>query len=180
AKKGKSSIGKSLDKDIEFIKVLREELGPKAEILVDAGNGVEWDVETAINGANQMLGLGVGWLEEPLYPTHDTEYRQLKAATRMPIASGEREFTVTGYRRLMESNSVDIIGVDPARAEGVTSFVKIDAMAGQFHKTINAHAWSTAITTAASLHLSLASDHSRLFEYMPFEVVVLVYLVTDP
>jgi L-alanine-DL-glutamate epimerase-like enolase superfamily enzyme len=134
AKKGKSSIGKNLDKDIEFIKVLRGELGPKAEILVDAGNGVEWDVETAINGANQMLGLGVGWLEEPLYPTHDSEYRQLKAATKLPIASGEREFTVAGYRRLMESSSIDIIGVDPARAEGVTSFAKIDALAGQFHK----------------------------------------------
>ena len=180
AKKGKSSIGKSLDKDIEFIKVLRGELDPKAEILVDAGNGVEWDVETAINGANQMLDLGVGWLEEPLYPTHDAEYRQLKAATKMPIASGEREFTVAGYHRLMESGSIDIIGVDPARAEGVTSFAKIDALAGQFHKTINAHAWSTAITTAASLHLSLASENTRLFEFKPFEVVVQQDLVTEP
>jgi L-alanine-DL-glutamate epimerase-like enolase superfamily enzyme len=180
AKKGESSIGKDLNKDIEFIKALREALGPKAEILVDAGNGVEWDVETAINGANQMLRLGVGWLEEPLYPTHDAEYRQLKAATKMPIASGEREFTVAGYRRLMESNSVDIIGVDPARAEGITSFARIDALAGQFHKTMNAHAWSTAITTAASLHLSLASENTRLFEFKPFEVVVQQDLVTEP
>jgi L-alanine-DL-glutamate epimerase-like enolase superfamily enzyme len=169
-----------LDKDIQFIKALRAALGPKAEILVDAGNGVEWDVETAINGANQMLGLGVSWLEEPLYPTHDAEYRRLKAATKMPIASGEREFTVTGYRRLMESSLVDIIGVDPARAEGVTSFAKIDALAGQFHKTINAHAWSTAITTAAALHLSLASENTRLFEFKPFEVVVQQDLVTEP
>jgi L-alanine-DL-glutamate epimerase-like enolase superfamily enzyme len=180
AKKGKSSIGKNLAKDILFIKTLRAALGPEAEILVDAGNGVEWDVETAINGANQMLGLGVSWLEEPLYPTHDTEYRRLKAATKMPIASGEREFTVTGYRRLMEGGLVDIIGVDPARAEGVTSFAKIDALAGQFDKTINAHAWSTAITTAAALHLSLASENTRLFEFKPFEVVVQQDLVTEP
>jgi L-alanine-DL-glutamate epimerase-like enolase superfamily enzyme len=180
AKKGKSSIGRNLDKDIEFIQALRAALGPKAEILVDAGNGVQWDVETAINAANQMLELGVGWLEEPLYPTHDAEYRQLKAATRMPIASGEREFTVAGYRRLMESGSVDIIGVDPARAEGVTGFAKVDALAGQFHKTMNAHAWSTAITTAASLHLSLASENTRLFEFKPFEVVGQQDLVAEP
>jgi len=180
AKKGKSSIGRNLGKDIEFIHALRAALGPKAEILVDAGNGVQWDVETAINAANQMLELGVGWLEEPLYPTHDAEYRQLKAATRMPIASGEREFTLAGYRRLMESGSVDIIGVDPARAEGVTGFAKVDALAGQFHKTMNAHAWSTAITTAASLHLSLASENTRLFEFKPFEVVVQQDLVAEP
>jgi L-alanine-DL-glutamate epimerase-like enolase superfamily enzyme len=98
----------------------------------------------------------------------------------MPIASGEREFTVAGYRRLMENNSVDIIGVDPARAEGITSFAKIDALAGQFQKTINAHAWSTAITTAAALHASLASENTRLFEFKPFEVVVQQDLVTEP
>ena len=46
-------------------------------------------IQETSNSANQMLGLGVGWLEEPLYPTHDAEYRQLKAATKMPIASGE-------------------------------------------------------------------------------------------
>ena len=180
AKKGKSSIGRNLDKDIEFIQALRAALGPKAEILVDAGNGVQWDIETAINAANQMLELGVGWLEEPLYPTHDAEYRQLKAATGMPIAGGEREFTVAGYRRLMESGSVDIIGIDPARAEGVTGFAKVDALASQFHKTMNAHAWSTAITTAASLHLSLASENTRLFEFKPFEVVVQQDLVAEP
>jgi L-alanine-DL-glutamate epimerase-like enolase superfamily enzyme len=180
AKKGKSNVGKNLNNDLEFIQALRAALGPKVEILIDAGNGVQWDVATAINAANRMLELGVGWLEEPLYPTHDAEYRQLKAATKMPIASGEREFTAAGYRRLMENGGVDIVGVDPARAEGVTGFAKINALAGQFHKTVNAHAWSTAITTAASLHLSLASENTRLFEFKPFEVIVQQDLVTEP
>ena len=180
AKKGKSEIGKDLDKDIEFIRALRAALGEEAEILVDAGNGVQWDIVAAIKAANEMAALGVGWLEEPLYPTFDAAYRELKAATKMPIASGEREFTVAGYRRLMEGGSVDIIGVDPARAEGVTGFAKIDALANRFQKTMNAHAWSTGITSAASLHLSLASENTRLFEFKPFAVVVQQDLVTEP
>ncbi len=46
-------------------------------------------------------------------------------------------------------------------------------------KAINAHAWSTAITTAASLHLSLASPNAEMFEYKPFGVVVQDDLVAE-
>lgn len=45
---------------------------------------------------------------------------------------------------------------------------------------MNAHAWSTGITSAASLHLSLASENTRLFEFKPFAVVVQQDLVTEP
>ena len=61
---------------------------------------------------------------------------------------------------------------DPARVEGITGFRTVDALASQYGKVVNAHAWSTAITTAASLHLSLASPNTEIFEYKPFPVVV--------
>ncbi len=44
---------------------------------------------------------------------------------------------------------------------------------------MNAHAWSTAITTAASLHLSLASPNTEIFEFKPFDVVVQNDLVAE-
>lgn len=98
----------------------------------------------------------------------------------MPIGTGEREFTVTGYHRLIETGTVDVLGVDPSRAEGVTGFSKIDKLCGAAGITINAHAWSTAILSAASLHLSLASPNARLFEFKPIPVVVQTDLVDQP
>jgi len=73
-----------------------------------------------------------------------------------------------------------VLGIDPARAEGITGFRQIDQHAGHAGLTVNAHAWSTAITTAASLHLSLASPNSRLFELKPFPVAVQQELVATP
>jgi L-alanine-DL-glutamate epimerase-like enolase superfamily enzyme len=179
AKKGLSNIGGNPDVDVGFVDALRRALGPKAEILIDIGNGVRWDLETAIDVANRMFELGVGWVEEPLYPTDDAGYQRLKASTKGRIASGEREFTAAGYRRQMEFvGAVDVYGVDPARVEGVTGFRLVDALASKHSKVINAHAWSTAITTAASLHLSLASPNAELFELKPFPVVVQDELVT--
>ena len=172
AKKGESNIGGDPDTDVSFIRALRSALGDEAEILVDIGNGVRWDADTAISVANRMAEYRIGWYEEPLYPTDDAGYRKLKAGTSVRIASGEREFTEAGYRRQMEIGAVDVYGVDPARVEGITGFRRADALASKFGKVVNAHAWSTAITTAASLHLSLVSPNTEIFEYKPFGVVV--------
>lgn len=179
AKKGESNIGGDPDTDVSFIRALRAALGDEAEILVDIGNGVRWDVDTAISVANRMGEYRIGWYEEPLYPTDDAGYKKLAASTSVRIASGEREFTEAGYRRQMEMGAVEVYGVDPARVEGVTGFSRVDALCSQFGKTINAHAWSTAITTAASLHLSLASPNAEIFEYKPFPVVVQDELVAE-
>lgn len=173
AKKGDSNIGGDPDVDVHFVKELRLALGDDAEILIDIGNGVRWDVATSIDVANRMGEYRIGWYEEPLYFTDDAGYRELAANTNVRIASGEREFTETGYRRQMEYvQAVEVYGIDPARVEGITGFRRVDALATQYGKTINAHAWSTAITTAASLHLSLASPNSEIFEYKPFGVTV--------
>ena len=179
AKKGESNIGGDPDTDVSFIRTLRMALGDKAEILVDIGNGVRWDADTAISVANRMAEYRIGWYEEPLYPTDDSGYKKLKAKTSVRIASGEREFTEAGYRRQMEMGAVDVYGIDPARVEGITGFRKIDSLASRYGKVVNAHAWSTAITTAASLHLSLASPNTEIFEYKPFPVVVQDDLVEE-
>jgi L-alanine-DL-glutamate epimerase-like enolase superfamily enzyme len=180
AKKGESNIGGDPDTDVSFVRSLRKALGDDADILIDIGNGVRWDAQTAISVGNRLHDLGVDWYEEPLHPSDDAGYRALRANTSLRIASGEREFTEAGYRRQMEFIGViDVYGVDPARVEGITGFSRIDVLASQYGKVINAHAWSTAITTAASLHLSFASPNTEIFEFKPFSVVVQDELVTE-
>jgi L-alanine-DL-glutamate epimerase-like enolase superfamily enzyme len=180
AKKGESNIGGNPDVDVSFIRALRSALGDEAGILVDIGNGVRWDTDTAISVANRMFDLGIGWYEEPLYATDDAGYMKLRSHTKVRLASGEREFCEYGYRRQMEFvQAIDVYGVDPARVEGITGFRRVDALATKYGKTVNAHAWSTAITTAASLHLSLASPNTEVFEFKPFPVVVQDELVAE-
>ncbi|PZU83937.1 MAG: mandelate racemase/muconate lactonizing enzyme family protein [Shinella sp.] len=179
-KKGLSDIGRNPDNDVLFVKLLREAVGAEFPILMDAGNGVVWDRETAIRTVGRMAEYDIGWIEEPFYPTLIDDYRALKKAVDVPIATGEREFTVSGYRRLVETGTVDVLGVDPARSEGVTGFRKVDEICSQAGIVMNAHAWSTAVLSAASLHLSLASPNTRLFELKPFPVSVQDDLVDRP
>lgn len=179
-KRGLSQIGDNPDEIVAFVADLRRELGPDFDIVVDIGNGIKWDRETGIATARRLMDYDIGWYEEPFYPTRIEDYRALRAAVPIRIGSGEREFTVTGYGRLIDTGTVDVLGVDPSRAEGVTGFHMIDALCGAAGVQLNAHAWSTAILSAASLHLSLASPNTRLFEFKPFPVIVQRDLVDAP
>lgn len=180
AKRGLSNIGRDPDNDVRFVAALRDAVGAEFEIIVDAGNGVKWDVATAISTVSRMAQYDIGWIEEPFYPTFVDDYRDLRAAVDVPVGGGEREWTVSGYKRLIETRTVDVVSVDPARAEGVTGFHMVDKLCEANGVIINAHAWSTAILSAASLHLSLASRTARLFELKPFPVVVQNELVREP
>ncbi|MDE0113944.1 MAG: mandelate racemase/muconate lactonizing enzyme family protein [Albidovulum sp.] len=180
AKRGLSNIGRDPANDIVFIRDLRKSVGDDFEILVDAGQGVSWDLCTAINTVKAMAEFGIGWIEEPFYPTRLNAHRALKQAVDVPIAMGEREFTVTDYQRLIDSEACDVLGVDPGRTEGISGWQRIDRFASSAGLTMNAHAWSTAVTTAASLHLSVASPNAKLLELKPFPVSVQTELVSEP
>ena len=96
------------------------------------------------------------------------------------IAAGEREWGLAGYRRWIESGAVDVFGIDPARVEGVTGFRAIAEQVHAAGKIVNAHAWSTAVLTAASLHLSLASPAAIIFELKPIPGPMQFDLVETP
>lgn len=58
-------------------------------------------------------------------------------------------------------------------------FRKVDALCTRYWNKIEAYAWSTGITTAASLHCSLASPNPNIFECKPFPAVVQGVIVTE-
>ena len=179
-KRGASRAGRDPDYDVALVGALRAALGPEPDIMVDAGNGVRWDLETAIRTTRRMEEFAIKWMEEPLHPSDVAGHQELKARTTTLIAAGEREWGLPGYRRWIESGAVDVFGVDPARVEGVTGFRRIAAEIEAAKKIVNAHAWSTAVLTAASLHLSLASPAAILFELKPIPGPMQFDLVDAP
>jgi len=75
---------------------------------------------------------------------------------------------------------VDVVGVDPGRAEGITGFKKVTDRIEYYRRQANAHAWSSAIATAASLAISFSSPACKLFELKPLRNPMQHDLVTEP
>lgn len=179
-KKGDARLGYEHDRDVEFVRRLRDAIGPNAELMVDLGVAVYWDPSTAIRRVKAFEEYGLTWIEEPLGPWDPDGYARLRSNVDTLLAWGEREWDVRGIDDVLATGCVDVLGVDPGRVHGLTGFRKIAARIETAGRQVNAHAWSSAITTAASLAGSFASPAARRFEIKPITNPMQNDLVVTP
>jgi L-alanine-DL-glutamate epimerase-like enolase superfamily enzyme len=177
------SVAFGLDerRDLAIAHAMRDAIGPDVEMILDVVALAGWDASHAIHMARRLHAEArLYWLEDPL-PEHDLEgYRQLRGAVAVRICTGEKGWHAAHYRSLIESGAVDVIMVDPGKAEGVTGTWDVIGMAAAAGRDWNAHSWSSALNTAASLHLASAAPNSLLVELKPLPSPMQHELVTRP
>src|SRR5437588_11812399 len=87
--------------------------------MLDA-NGA-YDVGTAVRVGRQLEELNVAWLEEPV-PADDLDgYAHLRRSVRVPLAAGETEFGLFGFRDLIARGCVGVLQPEVARIGGGTA-----------------------------------------------------------
>lgn len=166
-KYGDANLGFDHDRDIKFVRQVKQAMGPGKDLMIDCGVNNFWDIPTAISRAKAFEELGVAWLEEPMGHDDPEGYAALRAATGIRIAYGERESKPRGIKRIVDTGTVDVIGLDPGRIEGITGFRKAAEVCALSRRQANAHNFSTAIVGAASQALSFASSACYLLELQP-------------
>ncbi len=179
-KRGEARLGYEAERDITFVRLLREAIGPKGDIMIDRGQSLQWDLGHAIRLTNAFEEHDLRWIEEPLEPQDIEGFRKLRTHVKTLVATGEREWNVAAYERLIATGIVDVVGCDPGRAEGITGFLQLIQRVETASIWYNAHAWSSAIITAASLALSAISDRCLVFEMKPIENPMQDELVVSP
>ena len=180
-KKGLANLGVEEARDLAFVRAVREAIGPIAGFIVDIGAKIRWTVPYAVRMARAFYECQLTWLEDPFPPTNYKGYAALRQAVpEMLLATGERLWNLEDYHRLLEANVCDIILIDPGRTEGITGMHKITQLAAKYNVAMDAHTWSSAINTAASIHLSLCAMRPTIFELKPTPNPMQHELVTNP
>lgn len=163
-KLGWGPLGRDADHDVRLAAAAKEAAGP-AEIMIDAGLGYGSDAKTAIRVARALEELGIYWLEEPFEPDEYEAYAELADTVDMPIAAGEQDTTVWGFRELIERAHVDVLQPDVTRCGGITELLRI-AELGRIHGLATVpHAWKSGIIKAASLHVNAVLPDALFQEY---------------
>lgn len=166
-KAGDAHLGFDEARDLEFVDKVMAAMGPGKDLMVDLGVKNFWDVPTAIRRARAFEERGVAWLEESLGHDDPEGYAALRAGSGIRIAYGEREWNANGVKRIVDTGTVDVVGLDPGRVEGITGFRKAAEICATARRQANAHNFSTAIVGAASQALSFASTACYLLELQP-------------
>jgi L-alanine-DL-glutamate epimerase-like enolase superfamily enzyme len=166
-KRGEARLGFDHDRDVEFVRALRAALGPEPKIMVDLGVRNRWTVAEAVRRVRAFEEHGLHWIEEPLGADDPEGYAALRAKTATLIAYGEREWTVRGVQKILATGTVDVVGIDPGRTEGVTGFSRSCRLVEAAGRQANAHAWAGPIAFAAALAVSYAHPCCHQFEVQP-------------
>jgi L-alanine-DL-glutamate epimerase-like enolase superfamily enzyme len=141
--------------DVESVVVAREVAGDAVDIMLDTN--CPWSVEDAIRIGRQLERFDLRWLEEPVWPPEDyAGLARVRAALRIPIACGENDATVFGFRELMAHGAADVVQPSVTKVGGLLEMKKIAVLAAAANVTLVPHAFYYGPGLAASLHLAAA------------------------
>ena len=97
-KRGNARLGYEHDRDVAYVRAMREGIGADKMLMIDNGIAIKWDVTDAVRRVQAMEEYDLTWIEEPLGAWDPEGYANLRAKTTTRIAYGEREWTLERLR----------------------------------------------------------------------------------
>jgi L-alanine-DL-glutamate epimerase-like enolase superfamily enzyme len=137
-------------KNVDLVRRLREAVGDETDLMFDAFMG--WDLPFALAWAKEVEPLHPRWIEEPFPPDRMESFVALRAATSIPVASGEHFYGRWEVERYLVARALHVVQADPEWCGGVSELVKICALASahDVHVVPHGHALRAALHVVAS------------------------------
>jgi D-arabinonate dehydratase len=125
----KMKVGrKSLEEEVERVRVAREAIGPDRTLLMDA-NGKWKNKQEAVRACRKFSEYDPYFIEEPVMPDSLDLYREVNEALDYAVAGGELEFSRYGFADLLREDAVEVVQPDVTVVGGVTEWMRVANMA---------------------------------------------------
>lgn len=174
----KAHIGcRSPEEDLNRVGLLREVLGDEVGLMIDLNCG--YSALEARRALHLWEPYNLFWLEEPVAPNQAEIMADLRSHSRIPIAAGENEFRVEGFKELFEKKAVDIAMPDIGRAGGLQEVRNICTLAQSYGTSVSPHNFSSGVLLAATIHLMASTPGTMLLEFDTSENSVLLDLFVN-
>jgi L-alanine-DL-glutamate epimerase-like enolase superfamily enzyme len=121
----------------KMIPLIRETFGDKMALYADA-NGF-YSVDEAIRVGRLLEEYGYGFFEEPIPFDWYEETKEVADGLRIPIAGGEQEYGLHGFRWLIANDGLQIVQPDNYYFGGMIRSMKVARMAQAFGKPCTPH-----------------------------------------
>ena len=123
----KVKLGTSAEEDLGRIARIREAVGSDLPLRIDANQG--WDFPTAVRVLSRLQSAGIEYCEQPLARWDLDNFRRLRERVSIPIMADESVFDHHDAFRLAASGCCDYLNIKLAKAGGIHTALKIDAVA---------------------------------------------------
>ena len=156
----------SVEVDRDHLAAAREAIGPEADLLVDAGQVWNEDVEAAAARIQALELVGATWLEEPFHAHAYAAHADLASRTStLQLAGGEGAHNVHMARNLIDYGHVGFIQIDTGRIGGIGPAKRVADYAVSAGVTYVNHTFTSHLALSASLQPFAGLANHRICEY---------------
>jgi len=151
-----------IDEAVARVASVREQVGNDFSIAVDFHGRVHKPMAKML--IQELEPYHLMFVEEPVLPTHNEALLELKRASSIPIATGERMYSRWDFKSILAEGSVDIIQPDLSHAGGISEVVRIAAMAEAYDVALAPHCPLGPIAFAACLQVDALAYNALIQE----------------
>jgi D-galactarolactone cycloisomerase len=146
----KMRLGRDPDYDLAAVDAARRGVGGEHDVIVDGSH--RYSLERAEWMGQELAARNVFWFEEPFPPEEVDAYVALRPRIDVPLAAGENDFGVQGFRELIRAGALDVVQPDACRAGGLSECLRIGRLAVDAGLKVAPHTWSDAVAVVANAH----------------------------
>lgn len=176
----KGSITLSEIRDsIDIIAAVRDAVGNEVELLIE-GHG-RFNVDSAIRIGNELDKLEVMLFEEPVSPENISGLLEVARKSRVPIAAGERFYTIEMWADIFAKNALHIAQPDIINSGGISHAKKVAAIAEAYGVSVAPHNPQGPISTAICVSFGVSTPNFVIQEvFDDFNEPWTMDLITNP
>ena len=155
---------KDEDFAIDFVRRMREAMGPDFELLIEAHR--RFSPSHAIRIGQRLVEFGITWYEEPCLADNIELLAEVRRAVPIPIVTGEALYSKEQFFHALERRAADILNPDICACGGITALMDISAMAQPQAVVMAPHNYNSVLMgLAATVHVCAVIPNFRIAEY---------------
>lgn len=149
----KLKVGRNLQQDLENLRVLRDTVGERSEIIVDGNGG--YTAQQAVRFLRLAEPFNVAYIEQPVLPGDIAGLAFVRAHAITPVMADEAVFTLRDVYQLIRQDAVDLLGIKLIKTAGLYHARRIAALAEEFGiGCVVISPFETELGVAASVHMA--------------------------
>jgi L-alanine-DL-glutamate epimerase-like enolase superfamily enzyme len=163
----------------EIVPLVRKTFGDKMVLYADS-NGF-YSVEEAVRVGKLLEEYRFEFFEEPVPFDWYEETRQVADALKIPVAGGEQEYSLHGFRWLIANNGLQIVQPDCFYFGGMIRAMKVALMANAFGKPCTPHMTGGDLGFLYMMHFVSALPNALPYhEFKGFKTDIVYECKTSP
>ncbi|GAC1398888.1 MAG: dipeptide epimerase [Sediminibacterium sp.] len=159
----KVKLGKNIKDDIDRIRRIRQAIGPRIKLRIDANQG--WAFDDAVSALTALGEYGIEFCEQPIPKWNDERLPELKRLSPIPIMADESVFTHHDAERLIKQGACDYINIKFAKSGGIREAILINEVAQQNNiACMMGGMLESRVALTAKVHFAMAHDNIKFYD----------------